>query len=331
LDRFRIVLRGHVYYTHDRKTGQRASLNTKNVQTANRLLQAKNEAYEQPLLNTARAKVFLTAQDPLLVQRTWQDVMVEYSGRGKESTQERVHRALKTPAFRLLAATKLVETPSSVLDAILKMGAASTNNYLRRLHNLAVRRGWLLNPILKPDDWPKRKPLPRRAITAEEHQRFLSAETDPERKLYHMMLWETGAAQSDCAELCFENVDQEKQVLVYHRKKTGEKCQLAIGPSLRDLLTNLPQSGPLFPKQRLIEAKHRAAEFRRRRMLLGIEGISLHSYRYAWAERACKAGYPERFAQAALGHKSKAVHWGYAKRADVICPSLDDYISAKAA
>ena len=29
--------------------------------------------------------------------------------------------------------------------------------------------------------------------------------------------------------------------------------------------------------------------------------MSLHSYRYAWAERAKQAGYPERFAQEAPG------------------------------
>jgi methionyl-tRNA formyltransferase len=39
--------------------------------------------------------------------------------------------------------------------------------------------------------------------------------------------------------------------------------------------------------------------------------VTLHSYRYAWAERAKTAGYPERFAQLALGHNSKAVHRAY--------------------
>jgi integrase len=47
---------------------------------------------------------------------------------------------------------------------------------------------------------------------------------------------------------------------------------------------------------------------------LGVQGVTLHSYRYAWAERAKTAGYPERFAQEALGHNSKAVHRAYAKR-----------------
>ncbi|HEX9255171.1 MAG TPA: hypothetical protein VF938_06485 [Candidatus Angelobacter sp.] len=53
--------------------------------------------------------------------------------------------------------------------------------------------------------------------------------------------------------------------------------------------------------------------------------MSLHSYRYAWAERAYTAGYPERFAQAALGHASKVVHQAYAKGAKVVCPPLENY------
>jgi len=50
-----------------------------------------------------------------------------------------------------------------------------------------------------------------------------------------------------------------------------------------------------------------------------------HSYRYAWAERAKTCGYPERFAQLALGHNSKAVHRAYAKAAQVTLPPLEEY------
>jgi integrase len=45
-----------------------------------------------------------------------------------------------------------------------------------------------------------------------------------------------------------------------------------------------------------------------------IKGITLHSYRYAWAEHARTCGYPERFAQEALGHNSNAVHRAYARK-----------------
>jgi hypothetical protein len=35
--------------------------------------------------------------------------------------------------------------------------------------------------------------------------------------------------------------------------------------------------------------------------------------------------YPERFAQEALGHNSKAVHRSYAKKAKVMLPSLNEW------
>jgi integrase len=59
--------------------------------------------------------------------------------------------------------------------------------------------------------------------------------------------------------------------------------------------------------------------------------VSLHSYRYAWAQRAKACGYPQRFAQEALGHSSRAVHDAYAKGALVILPALDEYEQADSA
>lgn len=76
-----------------------------------------------------------------------------------------------------------------------------------------------------------------------------------------------------------------------------------------------------------VRAGDRATEFKQRCDGLGIKGVSLHSYRYAWAERAQVAGYPERFAQKALGHNSKAVHRAYARRAEVTLPPLEEYES----
>ncbi len=51
----------------------------------------------------------------------------------------------------------------------------------------------------------------------------------------------------------------------------------------------------------------------------------LHNYRHSWAQRAKSCGYPQRFAQEALGHTSRAVHEAYAKGTVVICPPLDEY------
>jgi len=125
--------------------------------------------------------------------------------------------------------------------------------------------------------------------------------------------------------LTAESVDRSANTLTYFRMKTGEQAQMTVSRSLAAILDQLPSTGQLFPKISITSANDRAAEFYRRRKMLGIDGISLHSYRYAWAERAKVAGMPERFAQAALGHNSSAVHRAYAKRALVVIPALEAY------
>ncbi len=92
-----------------------------------------------------------------------------------------------------------------------------------------------------------------------------------------------------------------------------------------NLFKDLPAKACCFRICRRVRADDRATEFRSRCRQLGIKGVTLHSYRYAWAERAKTVGYPERFAQEALGHNSKAVHRAYAKRALMKIPSLEDY------
>ena len=82
---------------------------------------------------------------------------------------------------------------------------------------------------------------------------------------------------------------------------------LRFGDQAAGILRALPRTGPLFPYLRRVRASDRATEFKQRCAPLGIQGVTLHSYRYAWAERAKQSGYPERFAQEALGQNSKAV------------------------
>jgi len=210
----------------------------------------------------------------------------------------------------------------------LRGGSSSTNHYLRRLHNLAIGLGWLNWPILPPRLWPKVEWRRKRGITWAEHQRIVSAETNPERRLYYELLWEIGGSQTDVATLSADNIDLDNRLLWYQRhklKREAEPARIAIGSRLEQLLRQLPSQGALFPYWGVATVNDRAAEFRRRCRILMIEGVSLHSYRYAWAERAYTHGYPERFAQAALGHSSKAVHQAYAKGARVICPPLEEY------
>ena len=118
-------------------------------------------------------------------------------------------------------------------------------------------------------------------------------------------------------------------MISFFRMKTrwrgGQPPQIRFGKDVERILSGLPKTGPLFPTLINKKEKHRANEFRRRIDGLKITGVSLHSYRYGWAERAKQAGYPERFAQLALGHNSKAVHRAYAKKAQVLLPPLEEY------
>jgi len=124
---------------------------------------------------------------------------------GKDSSQDRCTRAMKSLAFDGLRRKKLIETNAEDFLAILNQGKVSVAHYLRRLHNLALSLGWLAVPVLAPRLWPKPQFKAKRGIT------------------------------------------------------------LAIA-----------EAGD----------NARAAEFYRRYKLLGIAGVSLHSYRCAWAERA---------------------------------------------
>lgn len=100
---------------------------------------------------------------------------------------------------------------------------------------------------------------------------------------------------------------------------------ISFGNEVSAILRTLPQAGPLFPALARIHERHRAKLFIKRLKTVGVSGVSLHSYRYAWAERAKEAGYPERFAMQALGHSSKAVHRAYSKKAQVLIPPLEEY------
>jgi integrase len=121
-------------------------------------------------------------------------------------------------------------------------------------------------------------------------------------------LWHLGGSQSDTAAICAENIDWRNHIVSYSRMKTGSPVVIRFGEVVRKILQQRPKTGNLFPRVVKWRETDRAKAFMRRCKLVGVCGVSLHCYRYAWAERAKSAGYPERFVQEAMGHKSAAVH-----------------------
>jgi hypothetical protein len=169
----------------------------------------------------------------------------------------------------------------------------------------------------------------RRDITWEEHRRLVAIEKSAERRDYLELLWHVGAAQTDLASLTAADIAWPHRTLTYFRRKTGEPCVLRYGPEMEAILKRLPATGPLFPELSKIDSGDRARWFGKRCRRLKISGVTLHSYRYAWAERAMAAGYPERYAQESLGHRSATVHRSYAKKARVELPPLEEFERAQ--
>jgi len=324
--RYRIFRRENgVYYSLDSLTKKRNSLNTADREEAKRFQNALNEACQQPAVNLQIAQVYLQHSDPDFAKRTWQFVMGKMGETKSGSTKKRWDTAIKDQAFDQIRALALIKTQAEhFLDATHK-GTVSTNVFLRRIHNFALDMNWIPRSIIPRRQWPAFQFKARRGITWEVHNRILERETNPERKKFYQMCWHLGGSQGDLASLKAEDVDWQNLTVSFTRQKTGVPVILHLGEEALHTLKDLPGEGLLFPYVARVRAGDRATEFKQRCVGLGIHGVSLHSYRYAWAERAKTCGYPERFAQEALGHNSVAVHRAYAKRAKMKLPSLEEY------
>ena len=284
--KFTLFRRGAVFYAQDSTTGKQTSLRTKDEAEARNLLHARNEAQRQPTLNLHLARAYLTASDPAYFERTWQTVIELMQARGGDSSRERYATAFQSPALNGLRHKKLLETIADDFMAVFQKGKPSTLCFLRRLHHLALSAGWITMPVVAPNLWPKYKPKERRGITAEEHEKLLAKERNAEWRLYLELLWETGAAQADAASFKAEDIDWSTRTISYLRKKTGSLAQFTISKKLEAVLNQLPTTGALFPHLSTHPANHRANCFRYRCRRAGVVGVTLHCYRYAWAERA---------------------------------------------
>ena len=322
---FRLFRRQGVFYCEDTATGKQTSLRTRDEAEARTLLHARNEAARQPGLNLQLARAYLTASDPEMARRTWQEAITALIATKTGTTRERWHWASRDPALVALYPRALLETQPEHLLAALRAGTVSTNLQLRKLHNFCVDMGWLPWPLLHRRQWPGVSFKPKRAVTADEHRALLAAEANPEVRDYYELLWHLGGSQSDIAGLTAEQVDWSARVIGYARRKTGSVARLHFGEQAAAVLARRPKAGLLFPGLAGAHERQRGEHFRRLCRRLKFSGITLHSYRYAWAERAKCCGFPERFAQEALGHNSRAVHQAYARGALVQVPAMEDY------
>ena len=257
-----------VFYLKDKVTGAQTTLKTDDRAEAQRLLQAKNDAENQPALNLQLARVYLNGADPKLGTRTWQDVMEHIIAHKTDETRRRWDTAVKDVNLDCIRALPVAETRPEHFHAALKDGKVSTNVYLRRIHNHALGMEWLLKSVIPRLQWPKPVFKAKRAIRSVEHAAIIARETNPERRDFYELLWHTGASQTDAACLNAGDIDWKSRTICYSRRELKSRAQTSIKPPLirfgdavEQILKRRPQSGPLFPYLRTVRASDRATEF----------------------------------------------------------------------
>ncbi len=144
--RYRLIrrgIRGDTFYCVDTNTGKRTSLRTGNPEQARQIVEARNQAQRQPVLNLQIAKAYLAGTDNGIATRTWHQAIESLTNTKQGANQQRWRIAAKDKAFIALMPRIIIETPGELLLKVLQCGTVSTNVFLRRLHNFCVDMNWL--------------------------------------------------------------------------------------------------------------------------------------------------------------------------------------------
>src|SRR6266404_560386 len=108
--KYRMFLRGSVYWIQDNVTGKQESLGTKDRTEVGRLFNASNEACRQPIINMQIARAYLMVADDKAATRTWAYVMSEIVKLKHGETLRRWLVAIKDEELDSIRNLPLLET-----------------------------------------------------------------------------------------------------------------------------------------------------------------------------------------------------------------------------
>lgn len=108
--------RGDTFYCKDTTTGQCVSLKTSDAEEAQRIVNAKNEAERQPMLNLQLAKAYLLGSDSAIAKRTWWDAILAPTETKFGTNKDRWITARKDKACQSLWPKRIVETQGDLAN-----------------------------------------------------------------------------------------------------------------------------------------------------------------------------------------------------------------------
>ena len=155
-NRYRLFQRSSgIFFLENDVTRKQESLRTRDRTVAKRILNARNEAHQQPAINLQIARAYLMVSDPGSTTRNWQAVMDAVAQTKDAGTRKRWERAMMEHPFDDIRQVKLMETRPDHFLGMFAKGTVCTNIFLRRLHNFALDMDWLPKSIMPRKQWLK--------------------------------------------------------------------------------------------------------------------------------------------------------------------------------
>lgn len=114
--------RGNTFYCVDSASGRRTSLQTEIRREAQRLVDAKNEAENQPALNLQIAKAFMIGADSAMGKRIWGEALGTLTENKQGANRDRWQRASKDKALASLLPRLIVKTRAEMQLGAIREG-----------------------------------------------------------------------------------------------------------------------------------------------------------------------------------------------------------------
>jgi len=147
------------------------------------------------------------------------------------------------------------------------------------------------------------------AVLSPEQLRQLWAELDQPYRLIGELAYFTAARVGEVVQLQAKDIQGDRIIYRATTTKTRTTKTATIPRQLKEAIApaNLPSAGYLFPSSGTkghITTRAVDKHLRRAADLLGLDGVSLHSFRRSQATHLHQAGVPLRAIQRITGHKS---------------------------
>lgn len=193
------------------------------------------------------------------------------------------------------------------LSAALRTNGASVgtvNHYLRHLKAIFSRaEAWKLVPVnpFRKFKLLKQQQGPPMRVRAEDFERLLSAQTDPDVVNLLRVYLATGRRRGEIANLTWDNIDFERNRYYVVKSKDGLSRWYPMPKALREVLQGMPEprEGKIF-KWEPDTISHKVKEALR---AAGMGDLHLHHLRHSFGAAFIESGGDVRTLMDLLGHR----------------------------